>query len=150
MTAGQLAQRTRLTTGAITKIVDRLADAGYVRRAGDPRDRRRVIVEFTDRTRRLADDLYAIPEAALTDSQHQFGDDDIEVVIRYFEHGQAAADLRMTSLKAKPGAGRPEPAILARVINSKRVGPACRVLLGGGVPRRSRTPTRRALRRPLA
>lgn len=101
MTAGQLAQHARLTTGAITKIVDRLADAGYVRRASDPRDRRRVIVELTARTRRLANDLYAIPEAAMSDFQHQFSDDDIEVLIRYFEHGQAAADLRMTRLEEK-------------------------------------------------
>jgi DNA-binding MarR family transcriptional regulator len=101
MTAGQLAQHTRLTTGAITKVVDRLAGAGYVRRASDPRDRRRVIIELTTRARRLANDLYAIPEAAMTDFQHQFSDNDIEVLIRYFELGQAATDLRMTRLKAK-------------------------------------------------
>ncbi len=45
MTAGELAQRTGLTTGAITGVIDRLERAGFVRRAEDPRDRRRVIVE---------------------------------------------------------------------------------------------------------
>lgn len=101
MTAGQLAKDAHLTTGAITKITDRLADLGYVRRASDPRDRRRVIVELTARARQLADDLYAIPEAAMTDFQHQFSDDDIEVLIRYFEHGQTATELRMARLSAK-------------------------------------------------
>jgi DNA-binding MarR family transcriptional regulator len=45
MTAGELAQRTGLTTGAITGVIDRLERAGFVRRAADPRDRRRVVVE---------------------------------------------------------------------------------------------------------
>jgi DNA-binding MarR family transcriptional regulator len=45
MTAGELAQRTGLTTGAITGVIDRLEQAGFVRRAEDPGDRRRVIIE---------------------------------------------------------------------------------------------------------
>src|SRR5262245_46072993 len=45
MTAGDLASRTGLTTGAITGVIDRLERAGFVRRAEDPGDRRRVIIE---------------------------------------------------------------------------------------------------------
>jgi DNA-binding MarR family transcriptional regulator len=45
LTAGQLAELTGLTTGAITGVIDRLEKAGYVRRAQDPGDRRRVIVQ---------------------------------------------------------------------------------------------------------
>jgi DNA-binding MarR family transcriptional regulator len=44
MTAGELANRTALTTGAITAAVDRLERAGYVTREDDPDDRRRVVV----------------------------------------------------------------------------------------------------------
>ncbi|PWU81523.1 MAG: hypothetical protein DLM72_06535 [Candidatus Nitrosopolaris wilkensis] len=43
--AGKLAELTGLTTGAVTAIIDRLEEAGYVRRTGDPKDRRRTIVE---------------------------------------------------------------------------------------------------------
>ncbi len=43
--AGALAERTGLTTGAITGLVDRLERAGWVHRSMDPTDRRRVIVE---------------------------------------------------------------------------------------------------------
>ena len=39
-TAGQLADLTGLTTGAITRILDRLEEAGLVRRARDPNDGR--------------------------------------------------------------------------------------------------------------
>lgn len=101
MTAGQLARHTRLTTGAMTKITDRLAGLGYVKRASDPGDRRKVIIDLTARARRLATDLYAIPDTAMTDFQHQFSDDDIEVLIRYFEHTQAAAELRITRINAR-------------------------------------------------
>jgi DNA-binding MarR family transcriptional regulator len=45
MPAGRLAELTGLTTGAVTGIIDRLEEAGYVRRANDPQDRRRTIVE---------------------------------------------------------------------------------------------------------
>ena len=43
-TPGWLAEMTGLSTGAVTGVVDRLERAGYVTRAQDPRDRRRVIV----------------------------------------------------------------------------------------------------------
>jgi DNA-binding MarR family transcriptional regulator len=45
LAAGQLADITGLTTGAITGVIDRLEKAGYVRRERDPNDRRRVIVQ---------------------------------------------------------------------------------------------------------
>src|SRR6476660_7809191 len=44
-TAGRLSELTGLTTGAITRVIDRLEQAGFVRRVPDPADRRRVIVE---------------------------------------------------------------------------------------------------------
>jgi DNA-binding MarR family transcriptional regulator len=50
LTAGQLAERTGRTTGAITGVIDRLEAAGFARRARDPGDRRRVVVEL-DRTK---------------------------------------------------------------------------------------------------
>src|SRR5439155_4424793 len=43
-TPGWLAEMTGLSTGAVTGMVDRLERAGYVTRAQDPQDRRRVIV----------------------------------------------------------------------------------------------------------
>src|SRR6185436_13668257 len=45
-TAGRLAELMGLTTGAVTRVIDRLERAGYVRRVPDPTDRRRVIVEL--------------------------------------------------------------------------------------------------------
>lgn len=49
ITAGQLAAEARLTSGAITAVIDRLERAGYARRVADPDDRRRVLVEPTEK-----------------------------------------------------------------------------------------------------
>ena len=46
MTAGQLADLTGLTTGAITGMINRLEEAGFVQRERDPNDARRVIVRL--------------------------------------------------------------------------------------------------------
>jgi DNA-binding MarR family transcriptional regulator len=59
MPAGRLAELTGLTTGAITGTIDRLEKAGYVRRANDPKDRRRTIVEPT-KNKKLERKLEAI------------------------------------------------------------------------------------------
>ncbi|MCX4573005.1 MarR family transcriptional regulator [Streptomyces sp. NBC_01571] len=42
--AGDLAEQARLTTGAMTGVLNRLEKAGYIRRQADPQDRRRVHV----------------------------------------------------------------------------------------------------------
>lgn len=44
-TAGQLATLTGLTTGSVTTMIDRLENAGFVRREADATDRRKVIVK---------------------------------------------------------------------------------------------------------
>jgi DNA-binding MarR family transcriptional regulator len=46
MTAGELARETGLTTASITGVLDRLEEAGFVRRERDTQDRRRVVVRL--------------------------------------------------------------------------------------------------------
>ncbi|TXS57980.1 MarR family transcriptional regulator [Streptomyces sp. t39] len=48
LAAGGLAERARLTTGAMTGVLNRLEKAGYVRRIPDPGDRRRVTVKMEE------------------------------------------------------------------------------------------------------
>lgn len=45
MTAGELAAEIGLSTGAVTRLIDRLEHAGCVKRVRDVADRRRVVVE---------------------------------------------------------------------------------------------------------
>ncbi|GAA3245395.1 MarR family winged helix-turn-helix transcriptional regulator [Nonomuraea helvata] len=46
VTAGAIGEHTGLTTGAVTRMVDRLSKAGYVQRCPDPHDRRKVVVQL--------------------------------------------------------------------------------------------------------
>lgn len=53
-TAGELAEVTGLTTGAVTAVVDRLESAGLVVRESHPKDRRKVIVRLNPKAIPLA------------------------------------------------------------------------------------------------
>ena len=57
MGAGELAAEARLTSGAITAVIDRLERAGYARRVSDPDDRRRVLVEPTEKAYAVSEEL---------------------------------------------------------------------------------------------
>ena len=59
LTAGQLAEQTGLTSGAVTTVIDRLEASGYARRTRDTTDRRRIYVELTDEARGKAGTFYA-------------------------------------------------------------------------------------------
>ena len=60
LSPGALLRATLVTSGTMTNRVDRLADAGLVRRGPDPQDKRGVLVTLTPRGRAAVD-------AALTD-----------------------------------------------------------------------------------
>lgn len=59
MTAGRLADRSGLTTAAVTAVLDRLERAGYARRTRDEKDRRQVIVELTPLVAERAGPIWA-------------------------------------------------------------------------------------------
>jgi DNA-binding MarR family transcriptional regulator len=54
MTPGELSDVVLRSSGGMTQIVDRLAEAGLVRRAADRSDRRKVVVRLTPRGRETA------------------------------------------------------------------------------------------------
>lgn len=88
VTAGRLAAESRLTTGAVTAVLDRLEEAGYVRRLDDPTDRRRVLVETTERARRIGYDVYRpIAEAALK-SANRFTREQLEGALEFLRLGR--------------------------------------------------------------
>ena len=58
MSAGELARAGHLSPAAVTAALDRLERVGYVRRVRDESDRRRVLVELTERMHELTAELY--------------------------------------------------------------------------------------------
>ncbi|MBH0121840.1 MarR family transcriptional regulator [Rhodococcus sp. CX] len=57
MTSGQLAESSLVTTGGITLRIDRLVQAGLVRRERDEEDRRIVHAQLTDEGKKLIDEI---------------------------------------------------------------------------------------------
>jgi DNA-binding MarR family transcriptional regulator len=81
VTAGELALRTGLTTGAITGVIDRLEKAGFVQRAKDPNDRRRVVIEpFPEQIDKQIGPLFESVGRALADLCGQYSDRDLAVI----------------------------------------------------------------------
>lgn len=84
ISAGQLAQLTGLTTGAITGVIDRLEKARFVRRVKDPKDRRKVILEpISDRQAEI-DRIYADPARMTTMLMENYADPELAIVLDFF------------------------------------------------------------------
>jgi DNA-binding MarR family transcriptional regulator len=80
MTAGQLADATGLTTGAITGLIDRLETAKLVRRTPDPQDRRKVVIEPTHAR---DDELWAVFSGigqSMTELSERYTDAELELI----------------------------------------------------------------------
>jgi DNA-binding MarR family transcriptional regulator len=77
-TPGALAKRTDLSSGAMTNRLDRLEQAGRIRRLPDPNDRRGVVVELTAKGRKDYNDAVeaqarkeALVAAALSEAEKE-------------------------------------------------------------------------------
>jgi len=87
ITAGEIAELTGLTTGAITGVIDRLEAVGFVRRERDPNDRRRVIVQLTidpERERQIHR-LFEPMAQAMMNLCATYNDRDIAVIRDFME-----------------------------------------------------------------
>jgi DNA-binding MarR family transcriptional regulator len=62
---GTLAERLQLRHHSVVELVDRLAKRGFVRRAGNPADRRQVLVGITARGESILRRLTAVHRAEL-------------------------------------------------------------------------------------
>lgn len=71
-TAGEIARATDLSPAAVTGLVDRLEGAGYVRRARDPADRRRVIVSAVPNSRKDIEKVFAELSAAMGEMMSRY------------------------------------------------------------------------------
>ena len=99
--AGKLAEDSRLTTGAITAVLDRLEKAGYVRRLDDPADRRKVLVETTDRFRELAEHAWGPIAGTLLDSGSRFTKEQVDGIREYLRLGAELSYRRAEEISAE-------------------------------------------------
>lgn len=94
-TAGQLAEQTGLTTGAITSMIRRLQNAGYLRAERDPDDRRRVIVTPEPEALQRGAALYAPFGEQLAALVGGYSEDELVLLAR---HQQAMSEIYLTEL----------------------------------------------------
>lgn len=84
MTAGQLAQLSGLTTGAITGVIDRLERKGLVQRQKNPNDRRQVLVVLNkDEVFKKIGPAFAHMKEGLNDLYSNFSADELKLIERY-------------------------------------------------------------------
>jgi DNA-binding MarR family transcriptional regulator len=90
LTAGQLARRTGLTTGATTRMIDRLERGRFVRRDRQSADRRQVVVEIAGDRQEDLDAALAPTRTALYKVFQRYTADEVRTLMDYFTRaGQA-------------------------------------------------------------
>lgn len=103
LTAGELAERTGLTTGAITGVIDRLEAAGYVRRGADPADRRRVVVQVIPKSLRQVGRLFEPLAAAMTQLCAQYTDRELATILDFMNRSREVTHREMLKLRGRAG-----------------------------------------------
>src|SRR5216683_8328537 len=104
MTAGQLADLTGLTTGAITGMLNRLEEAGLVRRARDPNDGRRVIVQLErgkDEMHKI-DSIFASLGQAWDEMASHYDDEQITFLLEFLKRSNALSRKEIVRVREAP------------------------------------------------
>ncbi|SCG48440.1 DNA-binding transcriptional regulator, MarR family [Micromonospora echinaurantiaca] len=98
-TAGEIAQRTGLTSGAVTRMIDRLERAGWVRRRHDTMDRRRVIVEPVPARLAEIEPLFAGMAAGWSAALADYDDAQLRLLIDLFGRMRALARQQAAAIR---------------------------------------------------
>ncbi|MFI1698230.1 MarR family winged helix-turn-helix transcriptional regulator [Streptomyces bobili] len=101
LTAGDLATRVHVTTGAVTGILNRLERAGYVTRRPDPQDRRRVRVAAEPTAVARAYALYEPYYARLNTLFADYSPEEIAVLTDWFSRATTLANAYREELRDK-------------------------------------------------
>jgi len=80
-----LSEATGLPTSTVTRVVDRLERAGYIRRVDDPRDRRKVNIELVPEKVDTIIGHYEQYSDALDRINSDFSEDELGLIARYLE-----------------------------------------------------------------
>src|SRR5262249_36523307 len=87
MTAGELARATGLTTASITGVVDRLEQAGFVRRERDAVDRRRVVIHLSlPKAAGTVAPVFGPMIASVHKLADRYTDDELRLIVEFYGH----------------------------------------------------------------
>jgi len=123
LTAGQLAQQTGLTTGAATRMIDRLEKGGFVCRGRDAADRRQVIVEVCPAAEH--DVIGAAIEPARRRMHavfQRYTAQEVRVLVDYFTQAAPALLGAVEDLRDRPAQHGEPPGQLPRATEAAHLG----------------------------
>jgi len=101
MTAGQLAKRLNLTTGAITNLLDRLEQRGVVKRKADPKDRRKVIVTAELEGMHESGDIYESIGETFDKLAQTYSTEQLEFLVDYYRRSIELTKQEIAKLRPK-------------------------------------------------
>jgi DNA-binding MarR family transcriptional regulator len=101
-TAGELAQVTGLTTGAITGVIDRLEHAGYARREYDKIDRRKVRVRAQPEALQKATAVFEPMRRASAEVLSRYNDMELALILDFLTRAQTASVNVVSALRKSP------------------------------------------------
>lgn len=82
-TPRQISRTTGMPASTVTKLIDRLEAAGYIRRTSDAEDRRRTVIELRPDAIAPLQTLYGRADDQFDGMSRQFSSDELEIVARY-------------------------------------------------------------------
>ena len=99
-TVGRLAELTGLTAGSATRMVDRLEQAGYVKRVPDPTDRRRVLVEPARGLGAKFGAIHAPIANAQIEVIERYDDDQLRLIVDFLDRSRDVALAETVRMRA--------------------------------------------------
>jgi len=112
MAVGELAAAVGLTYPAASALIDRMERTGYVTRTAQPSDKRRILVQTTERARREADAIFADLIAAFVRLAGGYTDAELELLTRFIAANRAI--LRTQATRIRSEASRQSPGHVAQ------------------------------------
>ena len=106
ITAGRLAELTGLATGSVTALIDRMERVGWVRRAQDLRDRRRVIIHLVPEQVRDVLPHFAPLARAMAALFARYSDDELALILDFTARSNQVLSEENTRLRGKTPAAR--------------------------------------------
>lgn len=97
-TAGEIARRTGLTSGAVTGLIDRLERLGLVERIDDPNDRRKVLVRVREDKIAPIAALFSPLEKTMHGLLEGYSREELKVLLEFFERAGEVMLTRVAEL----------------------------------------------------
>lgn len=103
LTAGRIAAATKLSTSAVTAVLDRLERRGFIARQRDPADRRKVVVVSTGKHEAEAREIFDAMGRSFAEILADYDDGQLATVLEFTIRTAEVARDFTAELTAEPG-----------------------------------------------